>query len=137
MENKATEWVKFDGSDEQIAEIMCSKNGFIVDSQWSVFSEPNKLKIALDDQANIDWLKQNFEDYDVTKYWIIPADPLREMKIRQAQTGQPVWIRMPGYEAFPSKYETYWWNGRYTQTVTTRPDWNIPNAEYRLSPFED
>ena len=33
---------------------------------------------------------------DVVSYWIIPDDPLREMKIRQARTGQPVWARAYG-----------------------------------------
>lgn len=87
------EWVSYTGSDEQIDEIMNSKYGFIVDSQWSVFNEPNKLQISFDDKTNIDWLKKNFKDYDVKRYWIIPDDPLREMKIRQARTGQPVWYK--------------------------------------------
>lgn len=125
-----SEWTVYTGSDEQIAEIINSKNGFIVDSQWSVFNEPNKLQIDFDDKTNIDWLKGNFEDYDVTKYWIIPDDPLREMKIRQAMTGQPVWVRDYKDTLLAGEHN-------YDEYVTTTPDWNIPTAKYSFTAFVD
>lgn len=138
------EWNKFTGSDEQIAEIINSKNGFIVDSQWSVFNEPNKLQITFDDKTNIDWLKQNFEDYNVTKYWIIPDDPLREMKIRQAMTGQPVYIDLRKciypYQADPDDSVLNIvkdGHGVEIGIATCNPNWNIPNAEYSFTAFEE
>lgn len=106
---KQTNWKVYDGSDEQIAEIGMSvyANGFITKNESGIES--------------------NVVCSDTTHYWIIPDDPLREMKVRQAMTGQPVYWRLkkdnPGliYRVF----------------VTTSPDWNIPNANYSFSPFQE
>jgi hypothetical protein len=42
-----------------------------------------------------------------------------------ADTGCPVWVKEGKELARPFIYET------------SKPDWNIPGAEYRLTPFED
>ena len=128
MENKLTGWVLFDGSDEQIAELNECKNGFVVrfnDDKYSALYEC----IDIDRLINLGF----------THYWIIPDDPLREMKIRQAMTGQPVWIKM--------KSSTYWviamrgfdliYQDHVVSVIkSTTPDWWIPNAEYSFTPFE-
>lgn len=115
-----SEWKKFTGSDEQIAEIKNNTNGYIV------------RNINLDDVAMSDRVRVAFDLDGVTvanfEYWLIPDDPLREMKVRQAQTGQPVWVR----KLFECGIEKEW-----QMFVTTTPDWNIPNAEYSFTAFED
>lgn len=70
-------------------------------------------------------------DFGITEYWVIHDDPMREMKIRQAETGQPVWMR---------RYDVHRADGEFIchqKYTTTAPDWNIPNAEYSFKPFED
>ena len=106
-----SKWVLFDGSDEQIAEI--SANDFVLrfnDGKEEIFNGLSKY-----------WLRR-FKD--VTHFWLIPADPLREMKVRQAMTGQPVWTRRK------IENEYFYW------LPTTTPDWKIPNAEYSFIEFE-
>mgnify|MGYP003495062819 FL=1 len=114
MENKLTGWVLFDGSDEQIAELNECKNGFVVrfnDDKYSALYEC----IDIDRLINLGF----------THYWIIPDDPLRDMKVRQAMTGQPVWTRRK------IENEYFYW------LPTTTPDWNIPNAEYSFTEFKE
>lgn len=69
------EWKEYTGSDEQIAEIgnSINANGFIT--------------------KNISGLESSVVCSDTTHYWIIPDDQLREMKVRWAMTGQPVWYK--------------------------------------------
>lgn len=109
------EWVAYTGSDEQIAEIKNTQNGYVLkknNGQEVVF-------LSIEYRPNLE---------NTTHYWIIPSDPLRDMKIRQATTGQPVWIRIK------NDLRGNYINLRY---VTTTPDWNIPGAEYRFTPFEE
>ena len=109
-----SEWTEYTGSDEQIAEFKNTENGYVLrksDDKEVVF-------LSIEYRPNLD---------NVTHYWIIPDDPLREMKIRQANTGQPVWIRHKGNV---DKF-------LYHHEVTTTPNWYIPNAEYSFTPFED
>ena len=116
------QWIKYDGSDEQIAELVISR--FIVrdklEERKCIYSNTD-----FDDQIDMeDWLA------NITAYWIIPDDPLREMKVRQAMTGQPVWVRIPvSYERYGYCYITY--------GATTTPDWNIPGAEYSFTEFKE
>ena len=106
-----SKWKKYTGSDEQIAEIKNTKNGYVVRRKSG--EEVCFLSIEY---------KCRYED--VVSYWIIPDDPLREMKIRQAVTGQPVWTRRK------IENEYFYW------LPTTTPDWHIPNAEYSFTEFE-
>lgn len=109
------EWVAYTGSDEQIAELKNNKNGYIV--RGENLSERTRVVFDTDGIEILPF-----------KYWLIPDDPLREMKVRQAQTGQPVWVR----KLFECGIEKEW-----QMFVTTTPDWNIPNAEYSFTAFED
>ncbi len=107
-----TNWTIYTGSDEQIAEILREKNGYIVrhyDGTESLILNRDQYKHIVG---------------KFTHYWIIPDDPPREMKIRQAHTGQPVWVR---------HRKAIFDQG----TMTTTPDWNIPNAEYSFTHFEE
>ena len=111
------EWIEYTGSDEQIEEIWNGSYGFLVDNlnkiqEISNFISKDQMKRILDTRA-------------INHYLVIPYDPLREMKIRQAMTGQPVWWRFSDTSFEPGV------------RCTTSPDWNIPNAEYSFAPFED
>ena len=143
-----SEWKKYSSGDEQIAEISSSKNGFVCRNNETdsgiltikygqLFSDKSEYPIL-----NAMWsgsLKRFVETHKTTHYWIISDDPLREMKIRQAQTGQPVWIKM--------KSSTYWviamrgfdliYQDHVVSVIkSTTPDWWIPNAEYSFIEFE-
>lgn len=129
-----TKWTEYTGSDEQIAEISSSKNGFVCRNNETdsgvltikygqLFSDQSDYPIL-----NAMWngsLKRFVETNNTTHIWLIPDDPLREMKIRQAQTGQPVWTRRK------IENEYFYW------LPTTTPDWNIPNAEYSFIEFKE
>ena len=128
-----SEWKKYTSSDEQIAEISSSKNGFVCRNNETdsgvltikygqLFSDQSEYPIL-----NAMWsgsLKRFVETNNTTHYWIISDDPLREMKVRQVMTGQPVWIRRK------IENEYFYW------LPTTTPDWKIPNAEYSFIEFE-
>ncbi len=121
-----SKWTKFTGSDEQIAELV--NNTFIVNNINSIFGNPkcvNTFYTGKTEEEDKLWLREHFHEYRITKYWLIPADPLREMKIRWAQTGQPVWTRRK------IENEYFYW------LPTTTPDWNIPNAEYSFTEFKE
>jgi len=122
-------WVEYTGSDEQSAELL--SNTFIVNNVNSIFGNPSSVNTFYTGKTYEEdklWLRGHFHEYGITKYWIIPADPLREMKIRQAMTGQPVWVR----KLFECGIEKEW-----QMFVTTTPDWNMPNAKYSFTPFEE
>ena len=120
MTNQTT-WQVYDGSDEQIAEIRNAGNGYV-----ARLTSGKEILIKPGETYHI----SNPSVEKVTHYWLIPDDPLREMKIRQAQTGQPVWVRVPtSFIRYGYHYITY--------GATTTPDWNIPNANYSFSPFQE
>ena len=114
LQDKPVDWKIYNGSDEQIIELQNAEHGFIIKN---IYGHLWKEIYFFWHQCPI----------GSTHYWLIPADPLREMKVRQAMTGQPVYWRLkkdnPGliYRVF----------------VTTSPDWNIPNAEYSFTEFKD
>lgn len=125
------EWVTYTGSDEQIAELKSARNGWI----WG-----NNRKDEGSESEQYGF-PSFFVQENMTRYWIIPEDPLREMKVRWAMTGQPAYIRVPisdkgwsdknlSYTFIKEKHGNWYY-------VTTTPDWNIPNAEYSFTPFED
>lgn len=119
-----SKWTEYTGSDEQIAELLQAKR-FVVDSEYSTFNDPSTLNMPVT-ETYIIWLREILEKGKVAAYWIIPDDPLREMKVRQAQTGQPVWHkRKDGL------------TNKLIVICTTNPDWNLPKAEYSFTPFED
>lgn len=125
--SKAGDWVIYTGSDEQIAEIRAAKNGICLIFEHSKESFVYKLN----DISSIDG--DPVLSNTVTHYLICNPHPLAEMIIRQSQTGQPVWIRelIRNYD-FPEGL-----SNNYVVSVTTTPDWNIPNAEYSFTPFKD
>lgn len=133
MTTQQITWQEYDGSDPQIAELRNAQYGFIA-KNMNIASGILKVRynqlFLNDDKRPIitelfgDTLKRFLDHDNTTHYWVIPADPLREMKIRWSQTGQPVWVRK-------------WHDLGYIRSVTTSPNWNIPNAEYSFTPWED
>ena len=132
LTTQQTTWTEYTGSDEQIYELNDTKNGYIV----KYIDASSHIPCV--SESNIIFGRPR--DWEiVTHYWIIPDDPLREMKIRQPQTGQPVWVRSEdwtididkcGGEIVPSE------DKNCMVFYTTTPDWNT-NAEYSFTPFEE
>lgn len=125
-----SEWKQFIGSDEQIAEINNCEHGYLL--RYKNFNESDIIDVYVRAEYLI----------DVTHYLICNPHPLADMIIRQAQTGQPVFIKLPPYMI--GGLEEYWNETRdyeinidnYPSVITTTtPDWNIPNAEYSFTLF--
>ncbi len=120
MTTQQTTWTIYNGSDEQTAEMWNSVEGFLVNNVDRI-QEPGNF-------VSEDHIKRLLDKWAISHYWIIPDDPLRDMKVRQALSGQPVWQR-----------HVMEWDRR-SDTIevdcTTAPDWNIPNAEYSFTPFD-
>ena len=127
MTTQQTTWQEYTGSDEQIAEMRGS--GFITRDINGIESE---FVRHCNDFVSAEAHKNYFKYQNITHYWIIPADPLREMKIRQAQTGQPVYYKYQRSDAHGNLI-----NGDYEYGVTVDPHWDYPNTEYSFTPFED
>ena len=124
-----SEWIEYTGSNEQIEEM---KGGFL-------------YRTTSGSQSDIALNESNFDSIDHLKTWMRGATHYLAAKPHQyadlikiwADTGCPVWVRCPAH-----KYE---WDSSlgniivdYIKTeVTNTPDWNIPGAEYRLTPFND
>ena len=127
MTNQTT-WQFYTGSDEQIAELRGAKNGYVIR-----YSNDKISNIAWNDCIKnsqfVDW--KNGERHCPTHYWLIPDDPLREMKLRHDATGQPVWVKVRYFDR-ELREHTY-----KCHRPTTTPDWNIPNAEYSFTEFKD
>ena len=82
---------------------------------------------------------------DITHYLICNPHPRREMIKQQADTGQPVWVKLIGTipagalvvgDTIDCIFAT---NSSEVIAVfkTNSPDWNIPNAEYSFTSFEE
>jgi len=106
------QWVKYDGSEEQIAEMENAKNGFICKNDYGYTWG----------DVYIDWSKCPI---GATHYLICNPHPYADMICQWARTGQPVWVKEGKNHARPFIYET------------NTPDWNIPGAEYSFTEFKE
>lgn len=113
-----SEWKLWHPSKEEIIEILASKNGFILKNDYT---ESPVLKIT--DFDSDDSVVEYIKNFETTYYLIICDDPLRQIKIRQAETGQPVWYRNKN---LPKNHEG---------DKTNFPNWNLRDVEYSLKPF--
>ena len=116
-----SEWKIFDGSDEQIKEL----NKAINHSSSGVL-----LKLKNGTQIII---RSHLYAYDFAEYLICNPHPRADMICQQARTGQPVWVSI-AFDIGIGELEKVEY--RHLEPTTT-PDWNIPGAEYRLTPFDD
>ena len=120
-----TEWIKYTGSDEQIAEIKNASNGYLLRSSYGTV------------KANTEIFTSDLNDFLVvsTHYLICNPSPLADMICQQARTGQPVYSRMRcKFTASILEDCCEWWD---IFAPTTTPDWNIPNAEYSFTPLDE
>ena len=126
-----SEWIEYTGSNEQIEEM---KGGFL-------------YRTTSGSQSDIALNESNFDSIDHLKTWMRGATHYLAAKPHQyadlikiwADTGCPVWVKgdikvMSHLLHTGNKVTPY---PTYTVIKTTKPDWNIPGAEYRLTPFED
>ena len=117
-----TEWKKYEGTYEQIAEMMSAYRGFVLR-----YADGKESLPYYGDTIPIDEILDNWGEF--THYLICNPHPLADMIIRQAQTGQSVWIYITVGSEDGDDIE-------YLRP-TNKPDWNIPAAVYSFTPFED
>jgi len=110
------EWKEYAGSDEQIEEMA---NGFIFRDHNN---EECNLIYRLDQFMDSDQMKKLLNACGAKSYLICEPHPYADMIKRWADTGQPVWVKINDYTK--------------TRYMTTKPDWNIPNADYSFKPFK-
>lgn len=122
-----SEWKKYEGTDEQIAEMLNAEHGFVVKTEFpSIF---NHVVNTSNIKGLFYTIKTNLACNRATHYLTCDPHPLADMIKRWAETGQPVWVKGSTYDPltaerfFSEPYET------------TMPDWNIPGAEYSFTPF--
>ena len=114
------EWIKYTGSDKQIEEIKTASKGILC----KLNSDEGKIKqIMLKSWHSLD----EYSDL-ITEYLICQPHPYADLIKIWADTGCPVWVKRP---------IAVLRIGEPIVFKTTNPDWNIPGAEYRLTPFED
>jgi len=137
-----SDWKKYTGSDEQIAEMRETINGFILRDSTGVQTEMFKrigssyIGEYIDSRRRLlsgNNLKEVLTKHKITNYLICNPHPYADMICQWARTGQPVWVRqlIRNY-TFPECF-----NNRYDVVVTNTPDWDIPGAEYSLTTFEE
>lgn len=121
-----SEWKEYTGTPEQIAE-MYDADSFIIKAN----GVESHVMHHIDERGLL---------VDCDEYLICNRHPLADMIRRQARTGQPVYIKLPRDAFFDNTYpakngDTGHLKKDWFQVITTKPDWNIPNAEYSFTPF--
>ena len=143
-----TEWKEWNGSDEQIAEMRETINGFILRDSTGVQTEMFKrigssyIGEYIDSRRRLlsgNNLKEVLTKHKITNYLICNPHPLADMICRQARTGQPVWMLMTERQywimplgEFEGKAHI---NGK-VMIKTTKPNWHL-NAEYSFTEFKE
>lgn len=118
------EWIEYTGSDEQIAEMWNAEHGYAVISRGVI-----KIRVAKDSFSSREVFSEhakNAIEY-VTKYLICQPHPYADLIDIWRLSGCTVWVR----------YRNALSPKNFIVEETNKPDWNIPGAEYRLTPFED
>ena len=110
------QWIKYDGSDKQIAEINDSvmRHGFILRNKYGSISPVIKQP----------WHVTLIGDRDTTHYLICQPHPYADVIKIWADTGCPVYAK---------HRET----GQKCALQGPRIDWNYEEWEFSLTPFED
>lgn len=114
----AAQWIKYDGSDEQIAEM---------DDTGSFIIKANGIESHV--MHNID---ERGLLVDCDEYLICNRHKYAKLIQRWSITGQPVWVKTfidGSYAGLPIKDASIY--------VTNTPDWNIPGAEYSFTEFKE
>lgn len=116
-------WIEYTGSDGQINEMCNAIDGYILR-----LADKSITEVAIGGP----YRDEGYDTYNrqiITHYLICQPHPyLDEIRI-WADTGCEVWVREPiDYAMTGDMYKDY---------ATDQPNWNIPNAIFRLTPFED
>ena len=82
-------------------------------------------------------LKEVLTKHKITNYLICNPHPLADMICQQARTGQPVWVKSSRILSPSATHEFIEARLDCSIYVTTKPCWDIPNAEYSFTPFEE
>lgn len=123
-----SEWIEYTGSDEQNRDILGSKADVL-------FMYSNGVHRLRSSMFTGDWKHRT-----LTHYLIGQPPPYADLIKIWADTGCPVYVRITEYELHKHgcrEYQVTYTSNGDTVLVTCKPDWNIPGAEYRLTPFED
>lgn len=115
-------WIEYTGSDEQIRELKANTHGYIVRNI------PPITGFILSPRIRYDF---ELSGISVVKFEYLICQPHPHAAIIKiwADTGCEVWVREPiDYAMTGYMYKDY---------ATDQPNWNIPNAIFRLTPFED
>lgn len=116
------EWIEYTGSDEQIEEIINCKTDVLCRYVNGLHRLKSEMFLG-------DWKQRT-----LTHYLICQPHPYAdEIKI-WADTGCEVYVcehHNNYYEGILESTDCFY------HSPTNKPNWNIPGAEYRLTPFED
>lgn len=119
-----SKWIEYTGSDKQIDQLGSAGYGV-----YLKFEHSNKMFFySLKDISTTDG--RVTLSNTVTHYLICDPHPYADLIKLWADTGCPVWVRHEKYNPLTGGV-TY---PSYCMSIT---DWNIPGAEYSLTPFED
>ena len=126
-------WIEYTGSDEQIREIKANTHGYMVRNippiTGFIFSPRIRYDFELSGRSEV-----KFE------YLICQPHPYADLIKIWARTGCEVYIRITyqgSKDEFPELAEHIISVEHIETYCTNEPDWNIPGAEYSLTPFED
>ena len=132
------EWIEYTGSDKQIKEMLLAANrhGVMIihhngELCPGIFTDSNELAQHLDKRTK----------YPIKMFLLCQPHPYADLIKIWADTGCPVWVKVTKRNDWVRYIDGVYYKPRamvheYLEP-TTKPDWNIPGAEYRLTPFED
>ena len=115
-------WIEYTGSDEQFEELASAKT--IVRVRYANRQEVNRSCRLFKCERDAKDILQ-----DAIAYLICQPHPYADIIKTWADTGCMIHVREPiDYAMTGYMYKDY---------ATDQPNWNIPNAIFRLTPFED
>lgn len=123
------EWIKYDGSPGQLDDIT-SHVGRGIAYKYGKAGDLFIGHICKDVQVMRNILRP------AERYLICQPHPYADLIKIWADTGCPVWVKHRVTSIIPDPMTGYF-RSELRVNKTTKPDWNIPGAEYRLTPFED
>ena len=121
----APEWIEYTGSDGQIGEINASESFLLKrkDGEISFILQPPFEPNEMDSET-------------IAEYLICQPHPYADLIDMWRISGCPVWVRSNNL-CYEDNNSNVWERFGLYVTSTTKPNWNIPGAEYSLTPFED
>lgn len=127
-------WIEYTGSAEQIEKLASAKN--MVRVRYANGREVNWACVVFKQRSGIVYPLQ-----DAIAYLISEPHPYADLIDIWRLTGCEVWVKFSYeylgllYKVFPEDTLTRL-NEDSVIVKTAKPNWNIPGAEYQLTPFE-